>query len=251
MATLCVVSLEADIDTSPPPPPKDASIIGLAYDFGSDEATFDPPVTLTRSYDPNGIPEGVAEEGLGLAWYDGAGDKWVELDCVVDTENNTITASIEHFTTFAIIGAVIPPEPLEPALAPAPAAFTPSSLSISPVEVNIGDKVTISLLVANTGGKSSSYEVILKINGAVAATKEVKVSAGLSKEVTFTISKDIAGTYSVDVNGLTDSFTVKEKEAVVIPTPPTPSSDEETSLSPSAEETSPPPPSKEINYTPR
>jgi len=111
----------------------------------------------------------VAEEDLVLAWYDEAGDKWVELDGVVDTGNNTITASIEHFTTFAIIGVVIPPEPLEPALAPAPAAFTPSSLSISPVEVNIGDEVTISLFVVNTGGKSGSYEVTLKIDGVVAA----------------------------------------------------------------------------------
>ena len=76
------------------------------------------------------------------------------------------------------------------------------------------------------------------MNG-VAATKEVTVSAGLSEEVTFTISKDIAGTYSVDVNGLTDSFTVKEEEAVVIPTPPTP---------PPAKETSLPPPAKEINW---
>jgi len=29
---------------------------------------------------------------------------------VVDTENNIITASVAHFTTFAIIGVVAPPE---------------------------------------------------------------------------------------------------------------------------------------------
>jgi len=191
----------------------------------------------------------VAEEDLVLAWYDEAADRWVELDCVVDTSNNTITASIEHFTTFAIIGAVIPPEPLEPALAPAPAAFTPSSLRLSPVEVNIGDEVTISLFVVNTGGKSGNYEVTLKIDGVVAATKEVTVSAGFSKEVAFTISKDIAGTYSVDVNGLTDSFTVKEEEAAaVISTPPTSPPAEETSPPPSAEEANAPPPAKPINW---
>jgi len=249
-----LISLEAEVDTSPPPPPEDTSIIGLAYNFGPDKATFDPPITLTRSYDPDDIPEGVAEEDLVLAWYDEVGAKWVELDCVVDTKNNTITASIKHFTTFAIISVVIPPEP---AIAPAPAALIPHSLSIAPVEVNIGDEVTVSLFVTNTGGKSGSYKVTLKINGVVEATKEVTVSAGFSKEVTFTISKDIASTYSVTVNGLTDSFTVKEEEAVVIPTPPTPSSDEETSLSPPAEETSPspsaeetslPPPTKEINW---
>ncbi len=238
-------SLEAEIDTSPPLPPEDTSIIGLAYDFGPDEATFDPPITLTRSYDLNDIPDGVAEEDLVLAWYDEASDRWIELDCTVDTENNTITASIEHFTTFAIIGAIAP---IEPALAPAPAAFTPSSLRLSPVEVNIGDEVTISLFVVNTGGKSGSYEITLKIDGVAEATKEVTVSAGFSKEVTFTISKDIAGTYSVDVNGLTDSFTVREEEAAVIPTPPTLPPAEETSSPPPAEETSPPPPTKKINW---
>ncbi len=80
------------------------------------------------------------------------------------------------------------------------------------------------------------------------ATKEVKVSAGFSKEVTFTISKDIAGTYSVNINGLTDSFMVKEKEAVVMPAPSPPPSTEETSPLPLAEETSPSPPTKEINW---
>jgi len=241
-------TLTAAVDETPPEPPEDASIIGLAYDFGPDGATFDPPITLTWSYDPNAIPEGAAAEDLVLAWYDEAADRWVELACVVDTRNNTITASIEHFTTFAIIGAVIPLEPVEPTLAPA--AFTPGSLSISPVEVNIGDEVAISLLVANTGGKSGSYEVTLKINGEVAATKEVTVSAGLSKEVIFTISKDIAGTYSVDVNGLTDSFVVKE--AVATPAvAATPEPEPASTLTLPATHTPPPthaPPAKPINW---
>jgi len=246
-------TLEAEVDTSHPPLPEDTSIIGLAYDFGPDEATFDPPITLTRSYDPNDIPEGVAEEDLVLAWYDETGGRWVELSCIVDTENNTITASIEHFTTFAIIGATAPSEP---APVPTPAAFTPSSLRLSPVEANIGDEVTISLFVVNTGGKSGSYEMTLKINGVVEAVEEIKVSAGFSKEVTFTTSKDIADTYSVDVNGLTDSFTVKEKEAVT-PAPSTsppaeetspPLPAEETDLSPPAEETDLSLPAKEINW---
>ncbi len=49
----------------------------------------------------------------------------------------------------------------------------------------------------------------------------------------------------MDVNGLTDSFTVKEEEAAVISTPP---SAEETSPLPPAEETSLPPPTKEVNW---
>jgi len=102
--------LEAAVDETPPDPPEDAYIIGLAYDFGPDGATFDPAITLEYTYDPGALPEGVAEENLVLAYYDEDADEWVELDCVVDTVNNTITASVEHFTIFAIIGAVTPPE---------------------------------------------------------------------------------------------------------------------------------------------
>ncbi len=216
-----LISLEAEVDTSPPPPPKDASIIGLAYNFGPDGATFDPPITLTWSYDPNDIPEGVAEEDLVLAWYDEAADKWVELDCVVDTRNNTITASIEHFTTFAIIGMVTPTPESEPEVPVA--VFRISELDISPSEVDIGQTVTISVLVTNSGNLEDTYQVTLEIDNKVVETQEVILAGGASDMVTFTILKDIAGTYSVDVNGLTDSFTVKEKEAAVIPTPSTPS----------------------------
>jgi len=236
-------TLEAAVEPSPPEPPEDTRIIGVAYDFGPEGVTFDPPITLTWSYDPNDIPGGVAEEDLVLAWYDEAADRWVELDCVANTENNTITASIEHFTTFAIIGMVTPTPESE--LEVPIAVFHISELDISPSEVDIGQMVTISVLVINSGNLEDTYQVALEIDNKVAATEEVTVSAGFSKEVTFTISKDIAGTYSVDVNGLTDSFTVKEKETAVIPTP---SSDEETSLSPSAEETSPPPLAKEISW---
>ncbi|MBA7641140.1 hypothetical protein ES703_48813 [subsurface metagenome] len=241
-----LISLEAAVDETPPKPPEDTSIIGLAYDFGPDGATFDSPITLTWSYAPNDIPDGVAEEDLVLAWYDAATDNWVELVFVVDTRNNTITASIEHFTTFAIIGAAAPPEP---APIPVPAIFTPSSLSIFPIEVNIGNEVTISLLVTNTGGKSGSYQVTLKINGEVAVTKEVTVNAGFSKEVAFTTSKDMAGTYLVDVNGVTDSFVVRE--AAATPEPES-ESESESESEPALTSTPPPmhtsPPVKPINW---
>ncbi len=83
-------SLTTDVDVSPPPPPEDTHIIGLAYNFGPDGATFDPAITLTWTYDPDDLPQDVAEEDLGIAYYDEDADKWVEVDCVIDTENNTM-----------------------------------------------------------------------------------------------------------------------------------------------------------------
>jgi len=94
----------------PPPPPEDAHVIGLVYDFGPDGATFEEAIILTFTYDPDALPEGVSEEDLVIAYFvDG---EWVELDeCVIDTETNTITASVSHFTTFAVIGT--PPTVVE------------------------------------------------------------------------------------------------------------------------------------------
>jgi len=95
-------------------------------------------------------------------------------------------------------------------IAPKAAGFVISELVVTPEEVRVGETVTITADVANTSKVEGSYSVVLKINGVVEATKEVTVNAGFSKEVTFIISRDIAGTYSVDVNGLIGSFTVKE-----------------------------------------
>ena len=88
------------------------------------------------------------------------------------------------------------------------AVFTSSRLSISPGEVNIGETVTISVLITNTGSAAGSYKVAFKINGVVEATKDITLNVGASEEVTFTTAKDVAGSYSVDVDGLSGSFTV-------------------------------------------
>lgn len=218
-----LTSLEAEIDTNHPPPPEDASIIGLAYNFGPDGATFEPTITLTRSYDPSDIPEGVAEGDLVLAWYDEATDKWVELDSVVDTSNNTITASIEHFTTFAIIGMVTPTPESEPEPEVSVAVFRISELAISPNEVDIGQTVTIRALVTNTGNIEGTYQVTLEIDSKVVETQEVTLAGGAADTVTFKISENVDGIYSVNIDGLSDSFIVKPAttpESESTPTPP-------------------------------
>jgi len=88
---------------SVPDPPEDASIIGLPYQLGPDGATFDPPVTLTWRYDPADIPDGVDEEELVIAYYDEGADEWQELEFEVDPGSDTLSAYIDHFSTFAVI----------------------------------------------------------------------------------------------------------------------------------------------------
>jgi len=105
-----------------------------------------------------------------------------------------------------------------PAVALAPASFAVSDLSVTPGEVKPAEQVTISAVVTNTGGSEGSYAVLLKINGAEEAKKEVTLGAGRSETLTFTIAKDAEGSYTVDIGGRVGQFTV-----IVTPPPiPTP-----------------------------
>jgi len=210
----CTAKISMLIMDEPPPPPKGAHIIGLAYDFQPSGVTFEPPITLSFNYDPADIPEGIAEEDLVIAYYDEAAGEWVELEgCVVDPVTKTITASVSHFTTFANIWAPPPPP------APAPAAFSVTHLSVKPLEVQPKEAVTITLWVANTGGTEGSYNVALKINGVKEAEKRVTIAAGRSQTVSFTVSRKDAGSYSALVDGLSGSFTVVVPAIVPPPAP--------------------------------
>jgi len=215
------------VEENPPSPPPDIVIVGKAYNFEPGGATFNPSMIITFSYR---LPENVDEESLFIAYYDADVGAWVKLGGILDMEANTISIEVSHLTTFAVFGteslAPSPPPSTTPSPPPPPlpAAFDLSTLSIIPGEVYTDETIDISVSLTNTGGSVGSYEVILKINGVVEATREVTLGAGASEQITFTVSKDVADTYSVDVSGLTGSFIVKEKteeptEPILPPTP--------------------------------
>ncbi len=89
-------------------------------------------------------------------------------------------------------------------------AFSVSALRINPIKVGVGKKVNIRVFATNSGAVSGSFEVILMINGKIEESKILNLAAGAIKEVRFATFKDVAGVYTVDVNGLSDSFVVKE-----------------------------------------
>ena len=95
-----------------PPAPAAQRVIGFAYDLGPDGATFDPPITVTFSYDRTLLPPGANEEKLVIAFYRTGSQVWESLtNIVVDTETQTITAEISHFTLFAVLVEAEPPAP--------------------------------------------------------------------------------------------------------------------------------------------
>lgn len=82
-----------------------------------------------------------------------------------------------------------------------------TNLSISPHYVELGEKVIISATVTNSGGIQISYPAILRINGSEVEKKSVVLNAGENQVVSFTVAKEYAGTYTVELGGLTDTFT--------------------------------------------
>jgi len=186
----------------PPAPPADTDVIGLTYDLGPDNATFNPPITITFTYDEADIPEGVDEEDLVIAFWDKDADGWVVLEGVtVDPIANTISAPVSHFTAFTV-------------LAPArPANFTATDLSITPAEIYLGESVSIKALITNIGDFAGSYEVSLKVNDMIAQTKEVTLDGGDSEAISFNVTPAIAGEHTVSINGLLGTVVVKAPEA--------------------------------------
>ncbi len=98
-------SLTAEPAASPPEPPP-FHVIVLAYDMGPEGATFDPPITLTLSYDPAELPEGMTEDNLVIAYWDGS--QWEFLQTTVNAGDNSVSAEVSHFSTFALMAQISP-----------------------------------------------------------------------------------------------------------------------------------------------
>jgi hypothetical protein len=219
----------------PPPPPEDAHIIGLAYEFGPSGATFDPSITVTFKYDPADLPEGVNEADLSIAFYDEVTGKWVVLgNITVDIAAHTVSGDLSHFTIFAAIAYPPPPvttTPVVTAIPPTttttsspvtvatpvttapPASFTVSNLSIVPGQVVASEQAVVTATVTNTGGSRGKYTVILTANGAKEAEEEVSLSPGESQVVSFPLTMAVDGTYNIDIAG-------NAGQLIVTPPPP-------------------------------
>lgn len=192
-------SLTVTREVSPPSPPADIEVID-AYSFNPSNTTFNPALTLAFKYDPTGLPDGVTESGLFIAYWNGS--KWAALSNTVDTQAKTMTAQVSHLTIFAILGMKGEAAP------PSPASFAVSNLKVKPAAAKLGEQVTITAKISNSGGSEGSYAAVLKINGTTEAEQEVSVGPGETQEVTFTVTKATAGAYNVSIDGQSAAFTV-------------------------------------------
>lgn len=188
-------------DESKPEPPEEKYVLGLAYEMRPKGASFDPYIEMTFSYDESEFPFVMDEDNLVIAWWDEDNEEWVEIeDCVVDTENNTITGKVTHFTVFSVIGSV------------AAADISIISLDLSTKTVDQGSPVTVSVTLQNTGGVDGDYSLSLTVNGEVVDSRQTTVIANSTKIVDFTIIPETDVYHIISVNGYKDGFSVRAVE---------------------------------------
>jgi len=150
--------------------------------------------------------DGTIEAGQDITLAAG-GTEPVSFEVTRDTAGSYEVRLDRLFGSFSIAEAVVE----------APSAFVPSLLTISPSHAIVGEQVTISTVITNTGDASGTFEVVLKIDNVVEDSQKITLAGNTSQTVTFTTSKDIPGTYSVTIDGLSDTFSVREA-----PAPPAP-----------------------------
>ncbi|WP_161945927.1 BGTF surface domain-containing protein [Halalkaliarchaeum desulfuricum] len=127
-----------------------------------------------------------------------------------------------------------------------PATFEVSDLD-APAEIDVGDSVTVSATITNTGDEEGTQTVEWQLEGDVVASEEVTLDADEDTTVEFTATPDLdAGDYThgiyTDDDSQTATLTV---EAVDTPTPteePTPTPTEEPTPTPTEEPTPTPTP---------
>jgi hypothetical protein len=211
-----------------PPQAANAEIVGHAYNIEPDGATFSPSVRMTWRYDPTDIPDEIAPEQLSIAYYEKRHDTWVALQSQVDLSSYTVSAWINHFSTFAILA---PTQGALPELTPClgqlniRAGECTSGQLVKSITVSPDTEVYVDVRVRNIWETDCSYVVTLEIDGAVEKQEEVNLAAGHFTTVTFATSRSEVGSYSVTVSSLDD-------EANLIVTDGSPSPEPEATVSP-------------------
>jgi subtilisin family serine protease len=95
-----------------------------------------------------------------------------------------------------------------------PATFEITSTTLGAGTITEGESVTVSADVENTGDRDGQFTAGLLVDGSVAGTTTVTVSAGTSKTVSFDETFTTPGDYAIDVNNTAvGTLTVEEATA--------------------------------------
>ena len=97
----------------------------------------------------------------------------------------------------------------EELVTPTPAEFEVISLDVEPQEIMMGEAVTITAEVENTGGSEGTYSAVLAVDGVTLETKDVAITPGSSEVVVFSLLEDTPGTYEISIGELSLNLLVE------------------------------------------
>lgn len=131
----------------------------------------------------------------------GSGEtKTVEFEVIEEAEGTYVVKVGDLTKSFEITSEAQPVKPAE---------FQVTELVINPSLVLADEIVGISVKVTNVGEASGSYTVNLKIDDGIRETRDVTLSGGATEVVVFEVTETSAGAHTVEIDGLSGSFTVE------------------------------------------
>ena len=112
---------------------------------------------------------------------------------------------IKGIVTILIVAMVIIPSACK-----APAAFEVISLNVTPAEAGLGELVTVTAVVENTGDAEGTYTALLTIDGIEVKRQDIWLGPNMTRTLTFDIGKDDAGDYDIEIGGQSRVLTIKK-----------------------------------------
>jgi hypothetical protein len=150
-----VGSLTQAVSAAPPAAPAGETIVS-AVSMGPAGTQFSPAIGITLKIDTAKLPANTPLTKLYMASHDGT--KWVKIDATLDETAKTLSASVGHFTDFAIIAQAVA------APTPPPAPPTPADQIVTPsapggLTANVDESGAVSLHWAVTSPNENGFMI--------------------------------------------------------------------------------------------
>jgi len=200
---------------NPAPSPQGLCRIGPGYLIEPEDAQPVPTPTLTLRYDEAILSGGIrwdttgdgrldllddeiatAPEDFRIARFDPTKGEWEFLPSTVDRRAQTVTAPIERFGRYAILG-------------PATLPLAVHRIEPLPAEIGPGEPMTFRLHVENPGSARGTYLIAVAVDGVTEHEREVTLSPG-RHVIEIQHEEPYTGTHSVEVSGVRAEFSVRE-----------------------------------------
>jgi len=94
------------------------------------------------------------------------------------------------------------------------AKFEVSNLIIEPSSALVGQTVSVSVDVTNTGGTEGTYNVIFLVNGAEESSNNISLPPDANQTVMFNLTRDAVGEYEIEVAGMKGELTVVDFDEI-------------------------------------